>query len=695
MQALINRSWQQQLRETTAVDHLRHLQFEQFPLAYLQKLTDDFIKASSAGWSLVRVGGMIAPFSPESDKLFGHELSKLKPLGLGIAHVGVLACIHVLSTTSAIAQLSSLIPDHFGGEPTFDELFDEKVSLYLQCLILVHRARPRLYSSQEAHTAKQLLRIAIAGPKPESFPSVSLSKLFGILGPDGEVSELLPDDLIKAILHRARFQVTLGDELERLRADRRWYEAYALVKPIRPLLFQEQSYQRQRAVALIQEFLPHCAIWASWRPSRTRVELWKDRIPATHRYVLRPVFDLEGPDVQDRQHCTLRHSAAYRATGTASFIRLSTDLAVLEWILQLLDVAASVGSESLDLFIYLCLNGGPPAPETLDVLASALEGARQHGDSISKSLKDYHANLLAPPVARLCSLAQIISLLTRIPSLQATFTDCFNLKFAAVDTLSAAQAQFCTSLHTSIPNETLGFSISALGRAMLSAPWLSYHWREWYLTQLTQIPSSAEITVIFHELRTATTQNNLSAREALIHHLGTKLGNSSRRNTRSVLLSDTDIFLLPQDPIWFEPLDPDRHRLREFLRSVPSIPPTLATACLVRSRLEDSTFIRALGSILVGCTDTVCVNLANFLGPRTLHARFHVDAGWKALLLHMMRQRPAGLLGRAAEPMGLVQWQAWEENLRRVFGEQHLDPHGRMGFTVGRIIEITRIKSGG
>jgi len=707
MQVLINQSsssssssWHQQLRESSAVEKLRRRQFDQFPLAQLQGLTDDFVKAAASRWFLRRAAHEIVPFSVGCDQLFDHELSKLRQSAgaqLGMVHAGVLSCIHVLTTSGAVAQLSSLMPDVAGGNPVWDEMFDEKAALYLQCLIIAHSTRPRLYSSQEARASKQLLRIAIAASKDKSysFPAISLARLFGTVGPDAGCAELLPDELISAVLDRARFKAAIGTELERLRAARMWYEAYVLVKSLNPLLYQEQRHQQNRATALIQEFIPHYTFWAAWKPSRTRVELWKNHIPSTHWPALAPVFDLEGPDVTGHQRHTIRQSPSYLITGTPGFIHLSADGPVVERILNLLDLAASVGPHSIDLFIHQCITAGPPTPMTLARLTSVLETARGcgSGDWTSRIMQDYLASLHASPELRLSPLAQVLGLMTRIPKLQATLSTSLDIQRTAVDTLSASQSMFCESLEGSYPHEALGYDIIALGRAMLDATWLHSHWDSWYLSMLRQIPSQGEVETTLRELRTATAQNNASVHEALIDHLVTKLGNRSRRNTQSVLLTgNTSLLFLSQDPIWYEPLDIDRSRLRDFMKTIPGMTPTLATVCIKRSLEEDSAFIHALNRILLGCTDAVCVNLAGFLGPRTMHARFQIDECWKALLMHMMQQRSPGMLERAAVSMDLAKLRTWDENLVRLFGDRHLDPHGQMGFTAEKLRGIIRAK---
>jgi len=59
-----------------------------------------------------------------------------------MVHAGVLACVHVLTTSSAIAQLSALKPDFTRGNTVWDELFGEKAALYLQRLIITHHSHP-------------------------------------------------------------------------------------------------------------------------------------------------------------------------------------------------------------------------------------------------------------------------------------------------------------------------------------------------------------------------------------------------------------------------------------------------------------------------------------------------------------------------------------------------------------------------
>lgn len=77
---------------------------------------------------------------------------------------------------------------------------------------------------------------------------------------------------------------------------------------------------------------------------------------------------------------------------------------------------------------------------------------------------------------------------------------------------------------------------------------------------------------------------------------------------------------------------------------------------------------------------------------------------WRSLLLHAMRRRPPGMLERcAAQLVTTATWAAWLKDLRRLFGERHLEREGGggggdggggvPGFTHEMMEELTAAKS--
>jgi hypothetical protein len=118
---------------------------------------------------------------------------------------------------------------------------------------------------------------------------------------------------------------------------------------------------------------------------------------------------------------------------------------------------------------------------------------------------------------------------------------------------------------------------------------------------------------------------------------------------------------------------------------VKNIPAGLATNCVRQSLAEHDGIVAQLASIVLRDEDQVCVNLAAFLGPRAA-ARAPVAECWRALLLHMMKQRPVGLLERRATESHRNSFASWMQNLRHIFGDRHLEPDGVKGFTRERIM---------
>lgn len=130
-----------------------------------------------------------------------------------------------------------------------------------------------------------------------------------------------------------------------------------------------------------------------------------------------------------------------------------------------------------------------------------------------------------------------------------------------------------------------------------------------------------ELESILHELRTAIADDNTPTRETLIGHLGTTLGHCSRRTVPVLEDSTNPLHHLPQDPIWYECLDSGRAGFREFIRTALSLSLRLVTTCsnIPKKRTPRSSVPLATS---FWATDAVCINLVNFLGTRTMCARF-------------------------------------------------------------------------
>ncbi|KAK0617590.1 hypothetical protein B0T14DRAFT_525509 [Immersiella caudata] len=147
------------------------------------------------------------------------------------------------------------------------------------------------------------------------------------------------------------------------------------------------------------------------------------------------------------------------------------------------------------------------------------------------------------------------------------------------------------------------------------------------------------------------------------------------------------------DPIMLAKLDADRTALREALTKVPRLSAKLAAECVKQAGRESDLFVTELTDLLRGGdTDQTCCNVAEMLGMRGA-----VKGCWRALLLHMMKVRPRGMLERRAGNRNVsgVAWGNWLKSLRRVFGERELEESLEgLGFTEAAIRSWTARKLG-
>lgn len=136
---------------------------------------------------------------------------------------------------------------------------------------------------------------------------------------------------------------------------------------------------------------------------------------------------------------------------------------------------------------------------------------------------------------------------------------------------------------------------------------------------------------------------------------------------------------------WLDrPLDPERATLRNKLQhELKNVPLSLIKTCIEQSlkpHCQDE-FIRQLNDLLMDDNDQVCVNVANFLGPRCDIESNQIDGCWTRLLMHMMRQQPEGMMDRCGEKLLWETWSSWVTNLSILYGEEHFSPTKGLGFT--------------
>ncbi|KAF6812954.1 hypothetical protein CMUS01_12941 [Colletotrichum musicola] len=216
--------WWQRIQDSEAVRHFERDGSGPFPLVELQTLSEDRLEhaasPSSSPLSFKKI--RVERFSLDCDLLFAIELEHLRD-SFPAREFGVVSCIHLLSAIKARRLLESIKPDISRQ----DEFFDKRLLVYLQCLVQAKKARadhcpPPVISKHESVAATELFSIASSRNAANNrYPAVS--KLLLAIGKMNEpCNDLLPDDLVRAILHRCHFKTNLTEELAILLESKAW-----------------------------------------------------------------------------------------------------------------------------------------------------------------------------------------------------------------------------------------------------------------------------------------------------------------------------------------------------------------------------------------------------------------------------------------------------------------------------------------
>ncbi|KAK3943366.1 hypothetical protein QBC46DRAFT_420796 [Diplogelasinospora grovesii] len=677
-------SWQEQLRQTRAKERLLAAEPDRFPLAELQEISNWFLKSKSP---VIRRGAGIAPRSEECDILFANELVSVKN-EFPTHETAIIACLHLLSYDQARGQILSVKPDP-DTSPSDNLFLDHRLPVYLQCIILSRHASPGVCTDDELVAAEELL--GVVRGKAKDFPSM-LRQLQAV-GQE-TVESLLPLKLVKKCLRRSHYRENLLHEFETLRKQRKWFDAHKLVCGLRNLMVLPRVDQ------LLREVFPEYPMWVAWRPDARRIAAWEGSTIAPYRHQIRHVLDLEGPDTTGQQRGTLRRSSPHVFTA---FVRMS-NWPVLDRLLDDLDTCLGIGPATVDLLYALCIeqSGGYRhfSPRAMDQLEAALELRRDDASktlaNLTRSIANHNSNNNSIN-DRVVAFTAALPLLTAHPRLQKPFGEMYDLARRAPTTLSSAQRQFCHLLAENRASERLALNVLALGRALLRAAWLHDRWQPAYISMLRNMPSEHEIRSTFRSLSDSASSSH---RLGLMDFLATRLGGTVLR-TGSTASVTVPVQVEAEDPIWYARMDIDRENLRRMLRSMSKGTPasvidmSVTTACVKQSFAEPDNFVRELTGIMIDDTDQVCVNLARFLGPRSITGVGRVHESWRTLLLHMMRRRPPGMLERCAEQLSLQSWQSWLDNMRRIFTDnRHMGADGRLGFTTDKFRDYTQRKMG-
>lgn len=275
-----------------------------------------------------------------------------------------------------------------------------------------------------------------------------------------------------------------------------------------------------------------------------------------------------------------------------------------------------------------------------------------------------------------------------------------------------------TDLISQVPSQT---ELQGLLRGLESA---EGDIRQWHMDQLaTRVGFSPRTRPPADAVSPASTASPTSPRDDFLSSPAPSLLSSSSSPSIPTAAAAADATPCPPQPsppkpqpqpqpqsdtIWDLDLGHDHTLFRDqVLVPLRATAPDLASACLRQARREPRSLVCRLLALLPGGGgdgDMVCVNVAAFLGPRTAATASTASSSpssptspllpsplpsparrvhdvWLALLLHLMRARPRGLLDRCAAALPGRQWAAWVRNLRALYGAAFLDPDGGLGIT--------------
>ena len=642
------------------------------------------------------------------DILFAKRISSLDDASF-VREVGTLACLHLLRNEQARGQIVARLPEAIRNydassglaEPGIESL----IPAYLACIIVGRKIRgEEVVSEDEAVAATELLKVVQwRGQDPPPL----LWKLLYYASQEHPLysKDLITDNLVLVVLRRSNLPNIFIDEVEHLLDERKLVDAYKLVWGV------QQVYRSDRENRVLRQLFPAYTMWVTWSPDHKRLRQWADGTKdLQQRERLFPLFDLEGPDFTGGQASTLRRSeprfyACLNPSNPSETLQVVDDI-----LLGCLDKAVTLGHESINLLVQLCLGSRTVDFRRVRMVQEALKFKRDAvSGAFSRYLQAMTSTSHSAPAPMLEVVAEAIAealpLMTQSELMQQLYGVRYDIQLKGPNTIIRAQKQLWNSLHSQQPSERLAFAVGSLGRSLGFARWLHADWDPNFLAMLSNMPPEVDIKA---KMRTIQTGRNEQERQYCIAYLSRYLASIPPQNPAALSfrpslpvappgpprLPPHPSFQPPAESIWEIPLEFDHRKLRTNLRKINDLPLQLATDCISQSKREDPYFIEELNKRLGSkAGDQTVVSLAELLAdrirPKTIvvdgrrrvaSSGFRVHPCWKELLLHIIRRCcDPGLLHRKSNDylrdsyQGATRWNNWIENLRLVLGDKFLD----------------------
>ncbi|KAM0428566.1 hypothetical protein ACHAPT_006926 [Fusarium lateritium] len=673
-------TWHDQIRETGAVDRLKEGRYDLFPLQQTQTLTNNvlnnnILSNNILGNSFFNRGA--TPGTLDADILLVSKLAPFKNENFAL-EAGVLACFHAFSHNGARGQLREALRRCEVPGP----FFLHQARAYLQLLILASGIRHDFVPDEVPAIAKALFNVVKEREPEEPFPAI-----IGSLEHVGKESldDYFPLHLVEMILCHANYKEKLRIKLNELRTSCQWHSAYQLVAGARQLTYLP-------AKALLRYALPDRNWWMPWTPNPDRIREWETRLSEQDRYRLVLVLDLEGPDTRGQQRQLLRHSCCGIFSPAADALPLKNGRHIMDSLMTIVDRAVARGPEAIGLITTMCIKPRRVDWQNIERIEAALGLPSSDGiRALIAYVRGFEKGDLSQKVQ---ACTTVLTTITTAPQLQNVFGSSRDLANSGCRVFLEATGYLCDQLYKRQASERFALATGRLGRALASAAWLHELWHDGFVEDLQGVPGDAYISNAFHIIRTASEDEYLMHRDDMASCLclSKRADAAAADAARSPRLNDSLIRSIQ--------LDHDRGLLRDKLCQEirDGFSPDEAMACVNQSKKEHPIFVRRIRELITPeNNDMLCVNLAAYLSRQ--HASLSNEKRpaecWRQLLMHKMRQRPAGLLERVGEALTTSKmWIDWQTHLRWLYQERHYDPEGGLGFTPEKFNAVTVRKMG-
>ncbi|KAK4163679.1 hypothetical protein QBC43DRAFT_55611 [Cladorrhinum sp. PSN259] len=633
-------AWHKQLIASGARFYLGNDRpLDQLDIGVLRQATDAYIRKRG-----------LTPWSSECDERLSELVSEhaRREQG-GSKRVGFLACIHALSQEAASRMLVSMR--------------EEGVTLsahgrYLNCLVLSHSASPLHIQERESRVAQALMQLLTT---PNYLAAIML--LFENLDQDPD-RYLLPPEYIKSVFQFIDLYTTFQGHLTQVYQQRKLMSLHNSVSWLGPLLNRPPD---STAIQVVSELLPHWRDWTTWKPNYLRLMRWEGgNFTESQKTRLRPIFDLEGPDITGAGHASLKKSVP----SCFEYVRVANDdPSLLTRLLRMLDNAQKVpGTNSIDLVIFLCIdNPSPIDPELLSLIDTIID---------TKDDASIHAMLVWLQShstgfnSRMAALTQVLPVFDGRPALQHLLAAYISSDVLQV--LPAARAEYESLLNEGVAQH-LGMRIYRFSAVVHGSSWLHPLLPPELLRSIQRLPSEEALDEILDALEASD-----SFVPQIHNYLRVVIGGQA---------GDADAMLPAiQKSIRFyrRGVRPDQASLAHAINNVHYLDAGVREACLEQLLAEKDSLLRDLLPIVRTESNMSCVDFASLLVRRN-HLGAITHQCWYLLLFQFLLHRRSEILSWSASELLTHHFFQWVHDLRILFP----DGDGRssladLGFTAPR-----------